>query len=63
MTELSEKDQELLARRETIHKGGKPKYHEKAQAAGKLFVRERLRLLLDDGLEIENGRWANVTLV
>ena len=28
--------------------GGTPKYHEKNSAAGKLFVRERLRLLLDD---------------
>jgi acetyl-CoA carboxylase carboxyltransferase component len=60
MTELSEMDQELVARREQIHAGGKPKYHEKAKGAGKLFVRERLRLLLDDGLEVENGRWANL---
>src|SRR6185503_8742037 len=28
--------------------GGAPKYHEKLAEQGKLFVRERLRLLLDD---------------
>ena len=28
--------------------GGAPKYHEKNARAGKLFVRDRLRLLLDD---------------
>jgi acetyl-CoA carboxylase carboxyltransferase component len=49
----------LVAR---IEKGGAPKYHEKNQAEGKLFVRERLRLLLDDeGREFaEDGLFANV---
>src|SRR5437660_9212820 len=28
--------------------GGAPKYHEKLAEQGKLFVRDRLRLLLDD---------------
>ena len=28
--------------------GGDPKYHQKLAEQGKLFVRERLRLLLDD---------------
>ncbi len=60
MTEMSEQDRELVARRDEIHRGGKPKYHEKAKEAGKLFVRDRLNLLLDDGLEVESGRWANV---
>ena len=60
MSELSQLDRELVEKREEIDRGGKPKYHEKAQEVGKLFVRERLELLLDDGLEVENGRWANV---
>src|SRR6266508_1746813 len=30
------------------HSGGDPKYHQKLAEQGKLFVRERLRLLLDD---------------
>lgn len=60
MTEMSELDRELVARREQIHQGGKPKYHEKAREVGKMFVRERLDMLLDDGLEVEDGRWANL---
>jgi acetyl-CoA carboxylase carboxyltransferase component len=60
MTELSELDSELVAEREQIHAGGKQKYHDRAKERGKLFVRERLRLLFDDGLEVENGQWANV---
>ncbi len=41
--------------------GGQPKYHEKNKAEGKLFVRERLRLLLDDEGRgfIEDGLLAN----
>ena len=57
-------DQELVARREEIARGGKEKYHERARQAGKLFVRDRLRLLFDESgdgpLLIEDGRWANV---
>ena len=32
---------------ERIRRGGSPKSHEKAQTQGKLFARERIRLLLD----------------
>jgi acetyl-CoA carboxylase carboxyltransferase component len=39
--------------------GGAPKYHEKNAAQGKLFVRERLRLLFDEDLEVEDGLFAN----
>ena len=53
-------DAQLRARRESIERGGAPKYHDKARSQNKLFVRERLALLLDDGLEVEDGRWANV---
>src|SRR5690554_1525526 len=58
--ELSELDQELIERRARIGRGGKDKYHAANAERGKLFVRERLELLFDDGLTLENGRWANV---
>lgn len=58
--DLSELDHELVEKAESIASGGKPKYHERAKERGKLFCRDRLDLLLDDGLEIEDGRWANV---
>lgn len=58
--ELAALDEQLIVKREEIMKGGLPKYHEHAAKVGKLFVRERIKLLLDDGLEIEDGVWANV---
>lgn len=45
--------------KEEILQGGKPKYHEKIAAQGKMFVRERLAMLLDDGLQSEDGLYAN----
>ncbi len=42
-----------------VTKGGAEKYHQSAQKKGKLFVRDRLRLLLDDNVECEDGLWAN----
>lgn len=45
--------------KEEILQGGKPKYHEKNAAQGKMFVRERLAMLLDDGLQSEDGLYAN----
>lgn len=53
-------DQKWLDTVETIQKGGAEKYHAKAQEEGKLFVRKRLELLLDEGLEAEDGMFANV---
>ncbi len=47
---------ERLAR---IRAGGDPKYHEKARAQGKLFCRERLALLLDEGSFVEDAAFAN----
>src|SRR5207253_5739568 len=34
---------------ERAREGGAPKYHQKLAEQGKLFVRDRLRLFLDDG--------------
>jgi acetyl-CoA carboxylase carboxyltransferase component len=46
--------------RETVAAGGHPKYHEANAAKGKLFARERLDLLLDEGSFVEDGQFANV---
>ncbi|MGM7635739.1 acyl-CoA carboxylase subunit beta [Bacillus sp. Hm123] len=47
-------------RKESVLKGGLEKYHEKNKEQGKLFVRDRLRLLFDDDLQVEDGMFANV---
>src|SRR6266581_4440757 len=52
---------ELAARKEQVRKGGAEKYHKKNTEEGKLFVRDRLRLLFDDeGRDfVEDGLLAN----
>lgn len=45
---------------ESALKGGHKKYHEKNASHGKLFVRERLNLLFDEGLQAEDGLFANI---
>src|SRR6516162_4071508 len=52
---------EELARK--IRQGGAPKYHQSNAAAGKLFCRERIALLCDDGGGdfVEDGLYANAT--
>src|SRR6266545_863210 len=42
-----------------VERGGAEKYHQKNAEQGKLFVRERLRLLLDEGSFVEDGALAN----
>jgi acetyl-CoA carboxylase carboxyltransferase component len=50
----------LAEKTEHIKKGGAQKYHEQAAKTGKMFVRDRLRLLFDEGDEfIEDGLFAN----
>src|SRR5690625_747323 len=44
----------------TIKQGGDEKYHERNQEKGKLFVRDRLKRLFDDDLNIEDAFFANV---
>ena len=46
--------------RARIEKGGDPKYHTKNAESGKLFVRERLKLLLDPDSFAEDGVFANM---
>jgi acetyl-CoA carboxylase carboxyltransferase component len=52
---------ELKALAEKVRKGGAPKYHEANAKAGKLFCRERIALLCDDGAKdfVEDGLFAN----
>lgn len=52
-------EEKLKAREATIMEGGAPKYHEQAAKQGKLFVRERIRLLVDNGSFVEDGLFAN----
>ncbi len=55
--------EELAALAEKIKQGGAPKYHQSNAAAGKLFCRERIALLCDDGARdfVEDGLFANAT--
>jgi len=52
-------DVQLAEKTATAEAGGKEKYHAKNSEAGKMFCRERLNLLFDNGLEIEDGKHAN----
>jgi acetyl-CoA carboxylase carboxyltransferase component len=45
--------------RATVEKGGAAKYHAANEAKGKLFARERVRLLVDEGSFVEDGMLAN----
>jgi acetyl-CoA carboxylase carboxyltransferase component len=57
------KTDDLRAIADKILKGGAQKYHDSNQAAGKLFCRERVARLCDDGSKdfIEDGLLANAT--
>src|SRR5205823_10710350 len=56
---MTSKDEHLLAEIERIKKGGAEKYHNRNREQKKLFVRDRLKLLLDDGkIEFEDGMFA-----
>jgi acetyl-CoA carboxylase carboxyltransferase component len=51
---------EYQLKKESILKGGHEKYHKNNLNQGKLFVRDRLKLLFDNGLQAEDGMFANV---
>lgn len=57
---MEKTEAELKGQVETIKKGGAEKYHVKAKERGKHFVRERLKLLLDDDSFAEDSMFANV---
>jgi acetyl-CoA carboxylase carboxyltransferase component len=50
---------QLNENRKIIEAGGHPKYHEKQIEQKKLFVRDRLQLLFDEGKYEEDGKFAN----
>jgi acetyl-CoA carboxylase carboxyltransferase component len=50
---------EVRDKLEKIRAGGDAKYHEKAKQRGKLFCRDRLSLLLDEGSFVEDAAFAN----
>ena len=52
-------EQKLDHERARIEKGGAPKYHAKNAETGKLFARERVRALVDEGSFVEDGMFAN----
>jgi len=52
-------DQELEELEARIRKGGAPRYHEKNAQVGKLFARDRIALLVDEGSFVEDGLFAN----
>ncbi|WP_169891151.1 acyl-CoA carboxylase subunit beta [Litchfieldia alkalitelluris] len=52
-------EKELHERVEKIKQGGLTKYHDKNSEKGKMFVRERLSLLFDEGIEAEDAIYAN----
>jgi acetyl-CoA carboxylase carboxyltransferase component len=51
---------DLSKQRGQIEAGGPQKYHEANAEKGKLFARERVRLLVDEGSFVEDGFFANV---
>ncbi len=52
-------DERLEAELARVRRGGAEKYHRKNAEQGKLFARERLALLLDEGSFVEDGALAN----
>src|SRR5205814_3951010 len=52
-------DDKVKAELARIEKGGAPKYHQKNAESGKLFARERVKLLLDADSFVEDGAFAN----
>jgi methylmalonyl-CoA decarboxylase subunit alpha len=50
---------DIAGLRGRIEQGGAAKYHAAAAASGKLFARERIAMLADEGSFTEDGRFAN----
>jgi len=60
MTTAGRRNEDLAAATERARAGGAPKYHAKLAQQGKLFVRDRLALLLDDADSfVEDGLLVN----
>jgi methylmalonyl-CoA decarboxylase subunit alpha len=52
-------ERELAKLRERVHAGGAERYHAANAAKGKLFARERIARLVDEGSFVEDGMLAN----
>ncbi|MBM4374560.1 MAG: acyl-CoA carboxylase subunit beta [Deltaproteobacteria bacterium] len=52
-------DASVREKRAEIRRGGAPKYHESNTKQGKLFARERIARLFDEGSFVEDGAFAN----
>ncbi|HEX6276002.1 MAG TPA: carboxyl transferase domain-containing protein, partial [Polyangiaceae bacterium] len=52
-------DAKVREQAELVRRGGAPKYHDKNREQGKLFARERIARLLDEGSFVEDGLLAN----
>ncbi|HMG65280.1 MAG TPA: acyl-CoA carboxylase subunit beta [Streptosporangiaceae bacterium] len=59
VSEVSESAAGLDTVRDRIERGGAARYHEAAAASGKLFARQRIALLADEGSFTEDGAFAN----
>jgi acetyl-CoA carboxylase carboxyltransferase component len=59
VSEVREEPAGLDTVRERIERGGAARYHEAAAASGKLFARQRIALLADEGSFTEDGAFAN----
>lgn len=59
MTQVKTDDQLLEERRNLVYAGGQQKYHDQLKIQNKLFVRDRLTLLFDEGKYEEDGVFAN----
>jgi methylmalonyl-CoA decarboxylase subunit alpha len=56
------KDPDLKDIRRRLARGGAERYHQKNAEQGKLFARERIAALVDEGSFVEDGIFANATL-
>ena len=54
-------DEKLKGAIARIKQGGAPKYHEKNSEQKKLFARDRVRLLVDEGSFVEDALLANAS--
>ncbi len=59
MIQTNDLEQRLNEKVKEIEAGGHEKYHQKLKEQNKLFVRDRLQLLFDNGEYIEDGKFAN----
>lgn len=56
---MSDHEEKLAEQIKRIHQGGAQKYHARNREQNKLFARDRLRVLLDDGkIDFEDGMFA-----